>query len=123
MDASFCGDDMMDFSNALGGASGLDDMQDEDQDEHLVKKLVNSFDEEAAIAASIPTKISNDNQTGMKVYLRVRPNSSKTETTMRVTSSNSIVTMAPDTSKRAQYTKLEERHYVILINIKFLLFY
>lgn len=46
----------------------------------------------------------------MKVYLRVRP-TSKSESTISVESETAIVTNAPDSSKRAQYTKTEERHY------------
>lgn len=55
--------------------------------------------------------------TGMKVFLRVRPigssssSSSASNSTIRVIDETSIVTSAPETSKRAQYTKLEERHY------------
>ena len=52
----------------------------------------------------------------MKVYLRVRPAASKAAgegvSTITVESDTSIVTNAPDSSKRAQYTKMEERHYV-----------
>ena len=49
---------------------------------------------------------------GMKVYLRVRPIKSKEEGTITVESDTSIVTNAPESSKRAQYTKTEARHYV-----------
>ena len=49
----------------------------------------------------------------MRVYLRVRPSSGpSTESTIDVESETSIVTKAPESSKRAQYTKTEERHYV-----------
>ena len=49
----------------------------------------------------------------MRVYLRVRPSSGpSTESTIDVESDTSIVTKAPESSKRAQYTKTEERHYV-----------
>ena len=48
----------------------------------------------------------------MKVYLRVRPTLNKSESTIVVDSDHSVVTSAPDSSKRAQYTKMETRHYV-----------
>ena len=49
----------------------------------------------------------------MRVYLRVRPSSGpSTESTIDVESETSILTKAPESSKRAQYTKTEERHYV-----------
>lgn len=48
----------------------------------------------------------------LKVFLRVRPVPNKQETTITVDSDNTIVTHAPDSSKRAAYTKLETRHYV-----------
>ena len=65
-----------------------------------IKKLSEEFDSVAK---------SDDS---MKVYLRVRPISDKNDSTMSIESSNSIKTCAPDVSKRAQYTKLEERLYV-----------
>lgn len=67
-----------------------------------VKKLSDAFD------GCVKTF---DTTSSMKVYLRVRP-SSKPESTIVVDSATSIVTTAPETSKRAQYTKTEERHYV-----------
>ena len=51
---------------------------------------------------------------GMKVYLRVRPIKAKEETIV-VESDTTIVTNAPESSKRAQYTKTEARHYVSFI--------
>ena len=65
-----------------------------------VKKLNDTFD----------NCITKGEETGMKVYLRVRP--TKGETTIVVDSNTSIVTTAPDVSKRALYTKMESRHYV-----------
>jgi hypothetical protein len=51
-------------------------------------------------------------ESSMKVFLRVRPGSSKTEcSTITVESDTAITTSAPDKSKRAQYTKIEERMY------------
>ena len=54
------------------------------------------------------------NDGGMKVYLRVRPIKAKEETIV-VESDTTIVTNAPESSKRAQYTKTEARHYVSFI--------
>lgn len=74
--------------------------------EFLVKKLSDVFDN---CAKSL-------SEGGMKVYLRVRPSSSKAPlgSTVTIDSETTIVTNAPETSKRAQYTKTEERHYVSL---------
>lgn len=68
-----------------------------------VKKLSDTFD------GCVKT------ETHMKVFLRIRPiasNGKCTESTIRIENDFSIVTNAPETSKRAQYTKTEERHYV-----------
>ncbi len=71
-----------------------------------IKQLNSVFDSCAATAAK-----AEDEQ--MRVFLRVRPSSGKsTDSTITVESDNSIVTNAPENSKRAQYTKMEERHYV-----------
>lgn len=48
----------------------------------------------------------------MKVFLRVRPAQKKEETTITIESDFSIVTNAPEGSKRAMYTKTESRNYV-----------
>lgn len=66
-----------------------------------VKKLCDSFDN------CVPKP---NEETGMKVYLRVRP--TKGDSTITVDSDCSIITTAPDSSKRALYTKMESRHYV-----------
>jgi len=69
-----------------------------------IKKLSEVFD--ACIAAPHA-------QETMKVYLRVRPSSAgKGNSTIELDSETSIVTQAPESSKRAQYTKLERRQYV-----------
>lgn len=74
---------------------------DEDNTAKLpVKKLAGDFD-------NCVTK-SDD---GMKVYLRVRP-CNKPESTITVETDTTIVTNAPESSKRALYTKTEARHYV-----------
>lgn len=65
-----------------------------------VKKLSEEFDNAAKPDDS------------MKVYLRVRPIADKADSTVIVETSNTILTSAPESSKRAQYTKTEERRYV-----------
>lgn len=47
----------------------------------------------------------------MKVYLRVRPTKSKDDGTVIIKSDTEITTNAPESSKRAQYTKTDSRHY------------
>ena len=48
----------------------------------------------------------------MKVFLRIRPIlSSNTSCIVKFDSESTISIVAPEVSKRAQYTKLEERHY------------
>jgi kinesin family protein 3/17 len=66
----------------------------------------------------IPVKKLSDDFDGclrtddfMKVFLRIRPIKSTLESTMSVESDTSISTNAPDTSKRAIYTKTEQRNY------------
>ena len=89
-----------------------------------IKKLSEVFEscisqEECAASADadgvklIVNPIAGGND-GMRVYLRIRPTGSGSESnsTIRVESESSIITTAPETSKRAQYTKTEERHYV-----------
>lgn len=48
----------------------------------------------------------------MRVFLRIRPISTPTESTIVVENDTTIITSAPESSKRAQYTKMEERTYV-----------
>ena len=48
----------------------------------------------------------------LKVFLRVRPINNKLDSTIVVESENSIITTAPDGSRRAQYTKQESRNYI-----------
>jgi hypothetical protein len=88
--SSDLGDIIADFANA-----------DEDNSAKIpVKKLAELFDTCAA-----------KNEDGMKVFLRVRP-CNKQESTIIVESDYTILTNAPDSSKRALYTKTESRHYV-----------
>ena len=63
-----------------------------------VKSLASAFD-------------GADQSGGMSVYLRIRPLPDGSESTIRVTSSSSISTTAPDSSKRSVFTKIDERHY------------
>lgn len=66
------------------------------------KKLSQIFD----------TCVKTETEEYMKVYLRIRPIPANAETTIIVESENTIVTNAPEASKRALYTKTESRHYV-----------
>jgi hypothetical protein len=67
-----------------------------------IKKLKGSFDDVAK---------SNSDEGCMKIYIRVRP-STKSDMTMKILSDVSIAACAPEESKRALYTKMEERVYV-----------
>lgn len=67
-----------------------------------VKKLSEMFD-------SVVSKNIGEDIVNMQVYLRIRP--SNGISTIKVENDTSIITMAPESSKRAQYTKTEERHY------------
>ena len=83
----------------------MDLQQDHEDATHFpIKKLSEVFDTCAKAEGN------------MKVYLRVRPTVSRAagDSTITVESDTTIITNAPDSSKRAQYTKTEERHYVRL---------
>lgn len=69
-----------------------------------IKKLQRTFDDVAK---------SNSDEGCMKIYIRIRP-STKSEMTMKILSDVSIAACAPEESKRAMYTKMEERVYVCL---------
>lgn len=98
------------LGGSLGGAAGEDAEEEEESSNptHFpIKKLSEVFDTCAKAEGN------------MKVYLRVRPTATgrapaaaAAESTITVESDTSIMTNAPDSSKRAQYTKTEERHYV-----------
>eukprot|EP00602_Paraphysomonas_sp_CaronLab_P003674 CAMPEP_0185032250 /NCGR_PEP_ID=MMETSP1103-20130426/20198_1 /TAXON_ID=36769 /ORGANISM="Paraphysomonas bandaiensis, Strain Caron Lab Isolate" /LENGTH=697 /DNA_ID=CAMNT_0027568079 /DNA_START=1 /DNA_END=2094 /DNA_ORIENTATION=+ len=75
---------------------------DDDPKRLPIKKLQMTFDDMAK---------GNKDDGCMKVYIRVRPIAAKIESTVRVASDTRIVTSAPEVSRRAQYTRTEERHY------------
>ncbi len=108
LDTSFDDSEGMDASDVI--ATELYGHQNKDFElatQQHIKKLSEAFE----------GCIRSDN-TLMKVYLRIRPivmiNNSKSEviSTIQVNNATTITTTAPDTSKRAQYTKTEERNYV-----------
>lgn len=81
---------------------------DEEPNKLPVKKLQGAFDSiSAAEKTSVAPKVDNN----MKVFVRIRPISSKLESTVHVTSENSITTTAPTISKRAKNTQIESRNY------------
>ena len=95
-DSSFDGTEQIDFNSIIAEFPDAEDLQGH---KVPVKKLSQMFDS----CAKEPT--------GMRVYLRVRGISEKLESTISVESMTTIVTSAPESSKRAQYSKKEERHY------------
>lgn len=97
LDRSFDGNEIADLASVV---AEFPDSEDATGDKIPVKKLSEEFDNVAR---------SDEN---MKVYLRVRPIADKFDSTVTIESGNSIKTSAPDVSKRAQYTKMEERVYV-----------
>lgn len=97
-------------TNSLDGNESIADLNsviaefpnNDDHPTHIpIKKLSDDF--ESCISK---------NEDGMKVYLRVRPFNNKSESTIIVESDCTIITNAPESSKRALYTKTECRHYV-----------
>ena len=98
MDSSFDENDSIDLASVVAEFPNGDDHPNE----HIpIKKLSTVFD-----------GMVKPDENGMKVYLRVRPIKGKEESTITVESDNCIVTNAPESSKRAVYTKTESRHYV-----------
>ena len=73
-----------------------------------IKKLQGTFDTISASEKVVVPKADNN----MKVFVRIRPIASKLESTVHVTSENSITTTAPTVSKRAKNTQIESRNYV-----------
>eukprot|EP01032_Pedospumella_encystans_P020693 gene20693-23504_t len=94
LDNSFDENDSIDLASVVAEFPNGDDHPEEDI---KIKQLANAFD------------MVNTN---MKVYLRVRPFKGKEEGTIKIESETSILTVAPEQSKRAQYTKTESRNYV-----------
>lgn len=84
-----------------------------------IKKLSVEFDNFANpiilktnLNDEVTNNIVSDKETNMKVFIRIRPTDKTSDTnTITVLSDTTIVTNAPESSKRAQYTKMEERHY------------
>ena len=110
LENSFSGESE-EYSEAIVNFDGENGNTDVDQSVKFPIKQLNSvFDSCASV-----DKPENDQ---MRVFLRVRPSSGKnTDSTITVESDTSIVTNAPENSKRAQYTKMEERHYVSIKTI------
>jgi len=88
--------------NAEIADSGEEESTQSSSNNIPIKKLSDIFDDCVQTQA---------NDSHFKVFLRVRPLVNKGENTVSIVSDNTIVTHAPDVSKRAQYTKKEERHY------------
>lgn len=99
MDCSFDENDSIDLASVVAEFPHGDDHPNE---QIPIKKLSTVFD----------GMVKADDGNNMKVYLRVRPFKGKEEGTITIESENSIITNAPEQSKRAQYTKTESRHYV-----------
>ncbi len=102
---SYDGGSSIDLTSVIGEFPNNDDYPHQIP----VKKLCETFESCASDLNS--TAGSSTGEGGMKVYLRIRPTKSG-ETTITVENECSIITNAPDSSKRAVYTKLESRHYV-----------
>ena len=107
LDHSFDASANLDLVPGINHADGMQESQLEGMEPGVkfpIKKLSEVFD------ACMSSKADQET---MKVYLRVRPSSAgKGTSTIDVESDTSIVTQAPESSKRAQYTKMERRHYV-----------
>ncbi len=98
-DKSFEAEDVVDFATVVAEFPEGDEMPGK---QIPIKKLSSEFD-------NVMTKVGEES---MKVYLRVRPTGDISSSTVTIDSSTSIITNAPESSKRAQYTKTEERKYV-----------
>ena len=93
-----------DLSTMVAELSGIQDSQNIPVP---IKKLSEDFD-----------NVMNSSE-NMKVFLRIRPPASKSSeassnlisSTMNILSNTTVMTTAPESSKRAQYTKKEERLY------------
>ena len=78
-----------------------------------IKKLQRTFDDMVKTTDDASTRLSGE-ESGMKVYIRIKPSNKPAEMTMKVLNEVSLMANAPEESKRALYTKMEERQYVIL---------
>ncbi len=83
-----------------------------------IKKLQMSFDDliQPSPVTVAPIIAPANTDTNMRVYVRIRPLEKGKEGTVRIVSDSAIVTTAPEASRRAQYTKTEERQYVSFIS-------
>ena len=107
LDNSFDENDSADFATVVAEFPNGDDHPNE----HIpIKKLSTVFD-----------GMVKPDENNMKVYLRVRPFKSKEESTITIESDTTIISHAPESSKRAQYTKTESRHYVRFPSIPLLI--
>ena len=106
-DISFDGhaEDMPDVNSVI---SASEDGVENDSTGIPIKKLENAFE---TIAKTESNATADGKASSLRVFLRVRPISSKHENTITVDSETSIISTAPVISNRAKYTKLEERCY------------
>jgi hypothetical protein len=99
------------FSEAIVNFDGENGNQDNDPSVKFPIRQLNTMFDSCA-------QVDKPEDEQMRVFLRVRPFTGKqTDSTITVESDTSIVTNAPENSKRAQYTKMEERHYVSTTDI------
>jgi hypothetical protein len=97
-----------DLTSNLLDADDNGEEQEQDQEQSNIKFPIKKLSE--VFDSCVAAKVADDNN--MKVYLRVRPSSAgKGTSTIEVENDTSIITSAPESSKRAQYTKLERRQY------------
>lgn len=120
MDNSFDENDTIDLTSVIAEFP----LGDEYPNQNIpIKKLSSVFDNMISKQNSNIDETINSNGS-MKVFLRVRPIKNKDSiSTVTIESDNSIITNAPESSKRAQYTKTESRHYVSSIHIYKYLYY
>lgn len=104
---------IVDLNTVISEFPNGDDFHGQNLPVRSLTGLFNSVQTDPIVVARIPHTSSSISEVGggsMKVFLRVRPTDSS-ESTMHITSTTSISTCAPDTSKRSAYTKIDERHY------------
>lgn len=100
VDDSFEGDSYTDVNTLITEYP----TEDADDVPFAAKKLQSHFDDVASVGSA---------ESSLKVYLRVRPTTcTQNDSTIQCISDTEILTIAPDVSNRAKYTKTEERHYV-----------